>query len=168
VDIEIYRLNDEHAMAMCGPLSFIVWRGPTISVEDIRATERHARAALERSPEGIGLLAFAEAATPAREVRRVSTQINAQLHASGAVGVAAVLSRRGLVAAVQRGMATGMAMLAPRTYPLRVFAHGTEACRWLGDNLRARGVSLDVEAAATEIDDFRRLYLREGTAVRAG
>lgn len=159
--IETYRVNDDHAMAMLGPISFVVWRSPTISVADMHATEDHARAALERSPEGIGLLAFAGSAAPAREVRQVSTQINERLHDAGAVGVAAVLDDGGVLGAVQRGMATGMLVLSSRAYPLRVFGDTSGACGWLAKKLCSRGITVRADSAA-ELDAFRESYLSAG------
>lgn len=162
MSIHTYRVNDDHAMAMLGPISFVVWRSPTISVEAMRATEGHARAALERSPQGIGLLAFAGAATPPPDVRRLSTEINERLHAEGAVGVAAVLDRGGVLAAAQRGMATGMLMLSSRAYPLKVFGATEPACEWLARKLEARGVAVNPSFAAPLLDEFRERYLNAG------
>jgi hypothetical protein len=165
VTIETFELNDDHAYALAGPISFIVWRSETISEAAIRTTEAAGRHALERSPKGVGLLAFAEGATPSREVRRLSTQINARLHDAGAVGVAAVLAPRGVVGAVQRGMATGMILLSSQPYPLRVFADTADAVHWLAKLLWARGVRIEPATTAAEIDGFRETYLRRGRAV---
>jgi len=166
--IETYRVNDDHAMAMLGPIAFIVWRSPTISVADMRATEGHARAALRGSPEGVGLLAFAGSAAPSREVRRVSTLINERLHETGAVGVAAVLDDGGVLGAVQRGMATGMLVLSSRSYPLRVFGDTEGACGWLANRLRSRGITIHADAAAAQLDAFRDRYLGAGSSAVAG
>lgn len=164
--IETHRLNDRHAMAMLGPISFIVWRSPTITLADVRATEGHALAALEASPKGIGLLAFACSATPSREVRKLSTEINERLHERGAVGVAAVLDDGGILGAVQRGMATGMLVLSSRSYPLRVFRDTAGACAWLAERLRPKGVVVEPERTAAELEAFRDNYLSAGrTAV---
>lgn len=165
--IETYRVNDDHAMAMLGPISFVVWRSPTISVADMRATEDHARAALRGSPEGIGLLAFAGSAAPSREVRELSTDINERLHEEGAVGVAAVLDDGGVLGAVQRGMATGMILLSSHSYPLRVFGGTEDACGWLGEQLSPRGITLHAETAAARLDAFREDYLRAGSSAVA-
>jgi len=167
VTIETFELNDDHAYALAGPISFLVWRSEAISVADIRATEAAARAALERYPTGVGLMAFAQGATPSREVRQVSTEINARLHARGAVGVAAVIGG-GVVGAVQRGMATGMSLLSSQRYPLEIARDTTGACRWLGQKLGQRGVPIDPEGTARAIDEFRQRYLRLGAAVAGG
>ena len=164
--IDTFRLNDDHAYALAGPISFLVWRSETISVAAIRATEAAARDALARYPAGVGLMAFAQGATPSREVRRISTEINARMHAEGAVGVAAVIEG-GVIGAVQRGMATGMILLSPQPYPLKIVGKSVDACRWFGEKLRSRGVSIDPEATAREIDDFRERYLRLGASVSA-
>jgi len=165
--IETYRVNDRYAMAMIGPVAFVVWRSPTITLADMRATEAHGEMALERSPKGIGILAFAGSAAPDREVRRLSTRINERIHARGAVGVAAVLDDGGLLGAVQRGMATGMVLLSSRSYPLRVFRHTRGACGWLADELRPRGVDVVPRAAAAELEAFRASYVNAGRAAVA-
>lgn len=162
MNVEPFDVDGDRAYALVGPLSVVVWRTEAVSEDDLRVGAAAGRVALERSPGGVGLLAFAGGAMPSRPVRELSTAINARLHAEGAVGVAAILAQPGVIGAVQRGMAKGMMLLSPEPYPLGIFGESVAACTWLGERLRARRVAFDAGEAARKLDAFRRVYLRSG------
>lgn len=164
MELELLEITNDHAFIVCGPVACVIWRG-AITAESMQGTEALGIRALENSPKGAGLLFFPETSAPPQELREMSADINERLAARGAVGVAGVFLARGLLAAVQRGIASGMAMLSAHSYPLRIFGSTRQACDWLAGELRHRGVILDGAEASALIQDFRDQFKAHGSSI---
>ncbi len=163
MELELIEVTDDHAFVVDGPIACVIWRRG-VSASAMRKTEALGDRALASSPKGAGLLFFPEDSAPPQPLRELSTEVNARLVARGAVGVAGVLRDRGFLGDAQRGIARGMALLAPQPYPFQLFATARAACDWLGTELRQRGVSIDPKSVAERLERFRRGFLADGGA----
>ena len=166
INLQLLDVSDDHAFLSCGPLACVVWRG-AITEDLVKSTEELGLAVLRRSPKGAALLFYAEptATPPDPELRLLSAEINERLASKGAVGVAGVFSASGFVAAVQRGIATGMSMLSAHSYSFRAFRETKSACRWLDGELRNAGVIEDLVRAGDLVDNFREKFAAHGASV---
>lgn len=162
VEPELLEVTEDHAFIVYGPIACVIWRG-AITRDAVERTEALGMRALQESPRGAGLLFFAEGSAPSQELRELTADINERLAARGAVGVAGVFLARGFLAAVQRGIATGLAMLSAHSYPFRVFSNTRQACDWLGGELRHRGVTINGAEVSARLRDLRDQFVTHGS-----
>jgi hypothetical protein len=125
-------------------LNLLVWhRGP-----DLAAVERLERTNPERvkaHPERIStvhIITEGSSGTPTPEARDALNAMHARYGHTVGCG-AVVIERAGLMGVAVRSVVTGMMMLAPKHYRVKVFDRVDDAAPWLAEN-HARSTGVEV------------------------
>jgi hypothetical protein len=135
--VRVIRCDETLIVAEAGPLCVTIWRGPA-APKPFEWQRAGLSEVVGRHPRGAAFLCVVETSSkpPDDDLRKATAQMFLNL-GDRLKGTAVVIEGEGFMAAINRGVLTGMILLTNRSRrsPLAVFGTVTDGAQWLGQHI---------------------------------
>lgn len=135
--VRVIRCDETLIVAETGPLCVTVWRG-SATAKPFEWQRAGLAETIQRHPRGAAFLCLVETSSkpPEDDLRKASAQMIVS-HGDRLKGTAVVIEGEGFMAAINRGVLTGMILLTQRgrKSPISVFGTVTDSARWLSQHI---------------------------------
>jgi hypothetical protein len=135
--VRVIRCDETLIVAETGPLCVTVWRG-SATAKPFEWQRVGLSEVVGRHPRGAAFLCVVETTSkpPEDDLRNASAKMIVNL-GDRLKGTAVVIEGEGFMAAINRGVLTGMVLLTQRSRksPIAVFGTVTDGARWLGQHI---------------------------------
>ena len=134
--VRVIRCDETVIVAEAGPLCVTIWRG-SATPEPFEWQRAGLSEIVGRHPRGAAFLCVIETSSspPQEDLRKASAQMIVNL-GDRLKGTAVVIEGEGFMAAINRGVLTGIVLLTrSRRSPFAVFGTVTEGARWLSQHI---------------------------------
>ena len=135
--VRVIRCDETLIVAETGPLCVTVWRG-SATAKPFEWQRAGLSETIQRHPRGAAFLCVVETGSkpPEDDLRKASAQMIVS-HGDRLKATAVAIEGEGFMAAINRGVLTGMILLTHRgrKSPISVFGTVTDGARWLGQHI---------------------------------